>query len=362
VGHHVLAYLLRLLDFFLYMRYNSFVKKVAQEIAKQCLGETPPGTTTHGRLVAEVRVSEMYYLRGMNQREIAKVLGCSVSTVSRLLQSAHKHGIVEIRIKNPFATEPQLATQLCAIFGLQHAIVVATRIEDDRSLVEVIARVAARFISNFITPGRKIGIGCGRTMLELVNALEIMKASNCQVQVVPLLGGLGVTAPEHQVNILCDKLARVFGGTSLPLHAPAVVRNVETAKGLLQEPSVQRVANAWNQLDIALFGIGAGIPHSPALATGSYSNNTIVKLVHQRAVGEIAGRFYNLAGEPCVVDDYLMSIPLEVLKHVPVRIAVAGGSNKVESILGALHGRYLSILITDEKTATALMEKEGTKA
>lgn len=337
------------------------MQKVAQEVADQRPAETPSGAISHDRLAAEVRVSEMYYLRGMNQREIAKVLGCSVSTVSRLLQSAQKHGIVEIRINNPFATEPRLATKLCAIFGLEHAVVVATRIEDNQSLVEVIARVAARLVPDFLSQGRKIGIGCGRTMLELVDALEVMEASSCQVQVIPLLGGLGVTAPEHQVNILCDKLARVFGGTSLPLHAPAVVKNAETAKGLLQEPSVQRVADAWNQLDIALFGIGAGIPHSPALATGSYSNNTIVKLVHQRAVGEIAGRFYNLAGEPCVLDDYLMSIPLEVLKHVPVRIAVAGGSNKVESLLGALHGKYLTILITDEKTATALIEKEETK-
>ncbi len=36
-------------------------------------------------------------------------------------------------------------------------------------------------------------------------------------------------------------------------------------------------------------------------------------------------------------------------------IAVAGGPDKREAILGAMRGRYANVLITDEETAAALL-------
>ena len=52
---------------------------------------------------------------------------------------------------------------------------------------------------------------------------------------------------------------------------------------------------------------------------------------------------------------------LEMAKHTDysmVGIGVAGGKAKVKAILGAIHGRFMKILITDEETANNLIKLE----
>lgn len=43
-------------------------------------------------------------------------------------------------------------------------------------------------------------------------------------------------------------------------------------------------------------------------------------------------------------------------------IAVAGGADKREAILGAMRGRFANVLVTDEETATALISSEPRSA
>jgi len=52
----------------------------------------------------------------------------------------------------------------------------------------------------------------------------------------------------------------------------------------------------------------------------------------------------------------LIAYPIDNLKNIPNVIAVAGGEHKVKAIHSALLGRYLKILITDEKTANMVLE------
>ena len=50
-------------------------------------------------------------------------------------------------------------------------------------------------------------------------------------------------------------------------------------------------------------------------------------------------------------------MPNEVAQ-IPVTIAVASGVEKVEPIIAALNGGYFNSLVTDERTAEAVLEKE----
>ena len=50
--------------------------------------------------------------------------------------------------------------------------------------------------------------------------------------------------------------------------------------------------------------------------------------------------------------------PKDLMKHKMV-IGVAGGNEKIDAIFGALRGGYLKVLITDEDTATELLEASG---
>ena len=51
-----------------------------------------------------------------------------------------------------------------------------------------------------------------------------------------------------------------------------------------------------------------------------------------------------------------MSIPLDSLHAAPVRILVAGGSEKLEAMIGAFHLLRPTVVITDEITAAGLLE------
>jgi DNA-binding transcriptional regulator LsrR (DeoR family) len=54
-----------------------------------------------------------------------------------------------------------------------------------------------------------------------------------------------------------------------------------------------------------------------------------------------------------------MGITLEELRQVPRVVAVARGLPKAESLLGALRGRTLTVLATDDMTARAVLELAG---
>jgi dihydroxyacetone kinase-like protein len=81
----------------------------------------------------------------------------------------------------------------------------------------------------------------------------------------------------------------------------------------------------------------------------------------QRATAFIAGRFVDETGRPLrgALDDRLIGPTLEELHSVKVRIAVAGGLDKVAAILACLRGGHATILITDATTASGICKADG---
>jgi DNA-binding transcriptional regulator LsrR (DeoR family) len=52
----------------------------------------------------------------------------------------------------------------------------------------------------------------------------------------------------------------------------------------------------------------------------------------------------------------VFAMPVELLLKVPYSIGVAGGKLKAEAILGALRGKYINILITDNLAAEKILK------
>ncbi len=81
------------------------------------------------------------------------------------------------------------------------------------------------------------------------------------------------------------------------------------------------------------------------------------------AIGEILVRPFTLDGR--FVGDELrdrtIAFDARDLPRIPVRIAVAGGTTKVRPILGALRSGVVTALVTDRRTAEAvlLLDAEG---
>jgi lsr operon transcriptional repressor len=76
------------------------------------------------------------------------------------------------------------------------------------------------------------------------------------------------------------------------------------------------------------------------------------------AAGDLLSQFYDRNGN--VLDlplhKQLVSTDIHLLKSLNQVVAVAGGLEKREAIIGALKGGYIDVLITDEDVAKSLIE------
>ena len=81
-------------------------------------------------------------------------------------------------------------------------------------------------------------------------------------------------------------------------------------------------------------------------------------IVAKGAVADVCLRYFDAAGRPVgtSLDGRVLGIELPAFLAIPRRVAVAGGPEKVPAIRGALAGRLINVLVSDEDTARALLE------
>jgi len=112
--------------------------------------------------------------------------------------------------------------------------------------------------------------------------------------------------------------------------------------------------------DYSMVGIGLAGEESTLVKLRYLNLGETEALRQQGAVGDILAQFFNLKGEKvdCDLHKRIVAFPLEDLREMKNVIGLAGGKIKVKAVLGAIHGRYIKILITDEKTAERLINLE----
>ncbi len=304
-----------------------------------------------------VRIAQLYYERNYTKKRIASEINRSRQTVSNLLKEARKKNIVEIRIKNPLPKCKELENEIKNLFDLIEVIVEPSSLTDERLVRKVIGQSCARYLENILKDGYNIGIGWGRTILETINAIKPKKPK--KIQVTPLLGSLKQVDNAFQINNLVQNLSLAFGGQGIELHIPLSLDSEDIKNHILIDSSIREVINLWNILDVALVGIGSSPIENPIFLTNYLSKQDVSSLKKMKVVGDICTRFYDIHGQEYVTDinKRTISIDLKRLKMIPKVIAVAGGYSKVNSIIGALRGKFLNILITDEITAKSILKQ-----
>lgn len=303
-----------------------------------------------------LRTARLYYVDNLTQDKIAKEIRASRPTVSRLLQQARQEGIVEIRIIDPDATLASLEAQLVATFGLVEARVVSVETDAIDVARRRVGQAAARYLERTLQNGNVVGIGWGRTMHEVVGALDPRRKA--RISVVPLIGGLGQIAPMFQVHELARALGSAFGGTWQSLYVPALVESADMEASLRRTPDMQETMALWNKLDVAIVGIGNVDfeVEMQMLFVNYLSAQTQESLRLSRAVGDICVRFFDIDGTLCA--DALtgvLGIELHQLRRARRVVGVAAGAAKSEAILGAVRGKHVNTLIVDEAAAKRML-------
>ena len=135
-----------------------------------------------------VEAAKLYYQMDLSQIEVAKKLGLSRPTVSRLLQQAKEEGIVEIKITDPSENSRMLGTELEEKLGLKKAIVASVPMYEDKIVKQVIGKNAADYISSIVKDEDVIGVTWGTTMYQVAAHLEHKSVRG--VKIVQLKGGV----------------------------------------------------------------------------------------------------------------------------------------------------------------------------
>jgi DNA-binding transcriptional regulator LsrR (DeoR family) len=299
-----------------------------------------------------VRASRLYYELGETQHAIAELLGITRPQVSRLLKRARAEGIVEIRIIDGAAAESPAGATLRERFGLD-AVHLAPSVAGPEDLTRrLVGRLAADVLRSAVRPGAVVGIGDGASVSATADALED-GALESPITVVPLCGGFWTTGQEREPY---RRVAEAFGGQVRGLMAPGLVDDAATRAALVSHAGVRAIAELWDALDVALYGIGG-----PAWSVGRVGEPIERELESSDAVGEILvapfdgnGRFVCPA-----LRERVIAFDARRLGEVPASIGVAAGSGKVRPILGALRSGVVRTLVTDVATAESVVALES---
>ncbi|MGD0713050.1 MAG: sugar-binding transcriptional regulator [Gaiellaceae bacterium] len=301
----------------------------------------------------------MYYEQEMSQADIADRLSLSQSSVSRFLKRAKAEHLVRIIVTDPHGTYSYLEQSLQEAFELDNAVVVDSGETDDQ-LVQNIGAAAAFYVETTLRPGEIIGLSSwSGTLLAMVDAIHPRQLRHRgHAEVVQILGGVGNPRAEVHAVHLTRRLAELVDGPAHFLPAPGIAGSRQARDTLLEDPYVDETMKLFHGVTLALVGIGSLEPSHLLAASGNrFSPAELDSLKRLGAVGDICSHFFDNQGRQVISpqDERVIGMSLEELKLVPRSVGIAGGLRKREAIRGALNGRLINVLITDNIVAERLV-------
>ncbi|MGV8908824.1 MAG: sugar-binding transcriptional regulator [Propionicimonas sp.] len=308
-----------------------------------------------------VKAARLYYLEDRSQGEVAKELGLSRSSVSRILTAAREQGVVEIRIHAPgvISQVPQLEEALRRKFGVEWATVVAR----PRTVgpIDVVAEAAARVFEERVAHLEWFGMSWGVTVDRFVDQV-VLEPIHVSLKICPMVGGLpSDTGPAGNTSL--ELLANRSGATSFRFESPAVVESRQTWAALATESSITSAVDRAAHVQLAFVGIGSFGQHSSrrVVAAMHLSESEVALLAGQAPAGDICGRYFDINGKPLGLptSERVIGITMQELAAVPEVWGLAGGVEKAPGVVGALRTGTLNGVVLDEELARAALNLAG---
>ncbi|AYE37833.1 sugar-binding transcriptional regulator [Companilactobacillus zhachilii] len=308
------------------------------------------------RMKNALKASRYYYENNYDQSRIAKEMGLSRPTVSRLLQYAKDNGYVQIKIIDPFSNVGSLEKQLKEKYSLKKVIVTNTPSNEYQTIIQNIGKAGAKYLESIVKDNDSIGVSWGRTLSEVAKNLSPNNNPQENVKIVQIKGGVAHSKMSNFALEVISKFSDSFHTVSEILPLPIIFDTVETSELVQRDTQTKTIMNEVLQTNIVVFTVGTVRDDNMMFNLGYLSDNEISSL-KEDAVGDISSRFINSNGEIASkeINDRTIGISLDNLKHKEHSILIAGGEHKVAPIKAALAGGFVTDLITDNFTALALL-------
>ncbi|MDW3182639.1 MULTISPECIES: sugar-binding transcriptional regulator [unclassified Roseobacter] len=313
-----------------------------------------PARNPDNELSLATRAAWLHYGGGLSQTDVAKRLSVTKVKAHRLISRANQEGFVKISFDGEIAECASLEMALSEKFGLNYCEVVPD-LEEAGLPVRALGIGGARWLTREIAnPANKvIGIGNGRTLQSCIRNMASMTTET--VKFVSLMGGLtrNFAANPHDVM---HRLAEKTGAEAYFMPVPFFANNAQDRQVMLGQRGVPEVMSMAATSNLKFVGIGTVGPSAQTVMAGVLSESTMEDVRNRGGVGELIGHFFDSEGQPVRTElsERTLSVGLDDLHNSRI-VAVSGGEEKVNAIQAILKSGLLDGLITDERTAKAIV-------
>ncbi|WP_313356268.1 sugar-binding domain-containing protein [Microbacterium sp.] len=313
------------------------------------------------KLIAALTAAQLYYMQDQTMDVIARELGTSRSSVSRLLSFAREVGLVDIRIHSPLERLGMLEQRLNDRHGITaHIAPIAERVSEVERL-ERVALTAGRLLSQFIESNMVAGVAWGSTISAVSRSLIPKETHGTTFVQLNGAGNTQTSGLEYSSDIL-QRFGHAFGAQVEQFPVPAFFDSPDTREAMWRERSTRRVLAFQAKMDIAVFGLGSPGADVPSrVYVGGYLGRDDYRSLEEDAViGDVATVFFRADGSWRDVRLNARSTGpgLDRLRRVPRRVCVVSGSAKLGSLRAAIGAGLITDVVLDDALARRLLDSD----
>ena len=314
-----------------------------------------------------LKIVRKFYKERLSKTDIANELKISVTHVNRMLQEASEKGIVTISINAPRFEDLEIA--LSEKYQLRESIVVDYT-EDESYLRIDLGHAAATYFEERVSAGKKVGVGSGRSMYEMVSHIEERPRA---IELYPLnvMAQRELTTVSVDANSLVNTLwfksrpdAKAF---KVELFFPYsdIRTTIQKVKELMKERSIAKFREDLRALDFYFFSVSELRSNSVLVTLAKEIGVGFEELKRKGIIGDCIFNTINAKGEevPFGSEELTLGLSIGNLVEACARdqarvVCVAGGLKKRQVLQVALERRAINVLITDREVATFLLGEQ----
>lgn len=231
--------------------------------------------------------------------------------------------------------------------GVIKVIVVPGELENDKTVLKEMGRIAGGYIKKLINDNSIVALTGGTSVEQVVENFPRVNKPNALI--VPARGGIGREV-ETQASTLAAKLAQKLSANYKLLHVPDNLSH-EALETMMNEPDIKETIENISRADVLIFGIGRADEMSKRRGL---TNAQTKELLDKGAVAEAFGYYFNKNGE-VIFKTPTMALNFDDVKNIKNIIAVSGGANKAKAIIATKTYNPAMILVTDEGAAKEIL-------
>lgn len=295
-------------------------------------------------------------VEGMTQADAAKRFGITRLRVNKALGEARKRGILRISVDSIYAAAAEAEWKLEHQFRLARAIVVPSP-QDAASVTPLVAAGLGAHLGDILQDKSvtRFGMSWGNTLNLATRHMQPLNRPD--LEIVSIMGGVSRGSDVNGYEIT-TRLADLCNAEHSFFTAPLYAGSAESQKLFLEQDVIKDMLTKVRSCEAV--GLATGDLSSSLLVRDAIpSDVTAAELIALGGVGDIMGYVLNAEGDLIdhPINSRVIGLSLAELTQFDNVILAAGGMQKVPIIRAALKRGLVDTLVTDEHTATALLEK-----